>query len=244
MAEQDDVTKRTGRRELVVLLLAGAAGSGLVLLASRQQVGRVIVTAPHPLPVTSTLVSAQELLPAASALAIAALASMAAVLATRGLLRRITGLVTAALGVGAVFSAAASLKVADVLAAARHANISPANGGGGAISPGSTTAGAGGGQASGPLAGFPAHVVLAGSAWRVMMLGGAALVIVAGCAIVMLARRLPAMSSRYERTAAPSGAVPPAGPVTTRDAPVAASMWDSLSVGADPTAMPGDEGPG
>lgn len=239
MAGLDDVTRRAGRRELVLLLLAGAVGSGLVLLAARQQIGRVVVTAPHPLPVTSTPVSAQDLLPAVSALAIAGLASVAAVLATRGLLRRITGLVTAALGVGVVLSAAASLKVADVLAAARHVNVSPANGGGGAISAGSTTAGVGNGQAAGSLAGFPAHVVLAGSAWRALMLGGAVLIIIAGCAIVVRAQRLPAMSSRYERTSNP-----PTRPVATRAAPVAASMWDSLSVGADPTTMPGDDGAG
>src|SRR5262249_12191590 len=113
----------SGRRGLAVLLLGGVAGGGLVLLGTRQQVAKVVVTAPHPLPGTVTPVSAQHLLPAVAALAIAALASLAAVLATRGLLRRITGLITAALGVGVVISAAASLKAADVLTAAGHANI-------------------------------------------------------------------------------------------------------------------------
>lgn len=233
MAGVANVSSR-GRHELVVLLLAGAAGSGLVLLASRQQVARVVVTAPHLLPVTVTPVSTQDLLPAASALAIAALGSLAAVLATRGLLRRVTGLVTAALGLGAVISAAASLKAIDVLAAAGHANIAPANGGGGAISPGSTTAGGDSGKAVGSLAGFPAHVVFAGSAWRVLMLGGAALIIFVGCAIIARAGKLPAMSSRYERTPRAS-AGQRTGPGTRRAAPVPASLWDSLSVGADPT---------
>jgi uncharacterized membrane protein (TIGR02234 family) len=241
---------RSGRRELPVVLLCGAAGAGLVLLGTRQHIARVVVTAPHPLPVTITPVSAQDLLPAASALAIAALASMAAVLATRGLLRRITGLVTAALGVGVAFTAAASLKAADVLTAAGHANLSPANGAGGGIAPGSTTAGTDGGTAAGSLAGFPAHVEFAGSAWRALILAGAALIIIAGCAIIARAGRLPAMSSRYERTARPS--VPlTTGPLTTgptttgpRSARLAASvggiMWDSLSAGADPTVTTGD----
>src|SRR5215469_3636113 len=114
------------RRELVALLLGGAVGAGLVLLGTRQQVAKVVVTAPHPLPATVTPVSAQDLLPAAAALAVGALASLAAVLATRGVLRRVTALITAALAVGVAISAAGSLKAADVLTAARHANISPA----------------------------------------------------------------------------------------------------------------------
>jgi uncharacterized membrane protein (TIGR02234 family) len=273
-----------GRRELAALLLCGAAGAGLVLLGTRQQVASVVVTAPHPLPVTMTPVSAQDLLPAASALAVAALASLAAVLATRGLLRRITGLVTAALGIGVAITAAASLKAAEVLTAAGHANLSPANGAGGGVEPGSTTAGTDGGSTAGVLAGFPSHVEFAGPAWRVLMLAGTALIIVIGCAIIVRAGRLPAMSSRYERTArsavplateplttgppttgslaAGSPAAgslaagslttgPPAsGPPSARPAvagmatSVAASMWDSLNAGTDPTATPGDGGVG
>lgn len=233
---------RSGRRELAALLLCGAAGAGLVLLGTRQQVAAVVVTA-HPLPVTITPVSGQALLPAAGALAIAALASLAAMLATRGLLRRITGLITAALGVGVAITAAASLKVGDVLAAAGHANLSPANGAGGGIAPGSTTAGTNGGSAAGSLAGFPAHVEFAGSAWRVLMLAGAALIIIVGCAIIARAGRLPAMSGRYERTVTLTTGVRSARPVSRPAASVATSMWDSLNAGADPTATPGDAEP-
>jgi len=237
--ERAGAAVRSGRRELSVLLLCGAVGAGLVLLGTRQQVAKVVVTAPHPLPATVTPVSAQDLLPAAAALAIGALASLAAVLATRGVLRRVTGLITAALAVGVAISAAGSLKAADVLTAARHANISPANGAGGGVAPGSTTAGTNGGAGSGSLAGFPAHVEFAGSAWRVLILAGAALIIVVGCVIIARARRLPAMSARYERTARP--AVPPlASPVARPAASVAASMWDSLNAGADPTITTDD----
>jgi hypothetical protein len=249
---------RSGRRELAALLFCGAAGAGVVLLGTRQQVAKVIVTAPHPLPVTITPVDGQVVLPAVAALAVAALASLAAVLATRGLARRITGLITAALGIGVIIAATATVRAADVLTSAGHANISPANGAGGGIAPGSTTAGTNGG-AAGSLAGFPAHVEFDGSAWRVLILGGAALIIIAGCAIIARATRLPAMSSRYER-AAPTGprttgpattgpaTTGPAttgprtkGPVTRPAASVAASMWDSLNAGADPTAAPGDD---
>jgi uncharacterized membrane protein (TIGR02234 family) len=238
----------SGRQELAVLLLCGAAGAGLVLLGTRQLVAKVVVTAPHPLPDTVTPVSAQALLPAAAALAIAALASLAAVLGTRGLLRRITGLITAALGVGVAITAAASLRAGDVLRAARHANLSPANGAGGGIEPGSTTAGTNG-AAGGSLAGFPAHVEFGGSAWRVLILAGAVLIIIVGCAIIARARRLPAMSARYERNArARRTASATTGPATTGPRPVsrpaasvAASMWDSLNAGADPTVTAGDQ---
>src|SRR5262249_12780185 len=80
------------RRELAVLLACGAVGAGGILLASRQELAKVIVRAPRPLPDTVTSVSAQDLRPAIAALAVAGLASLAAVLATRGVLRRMTGL--------------------------------------------------------------------------------------------------------------------------------------------------------
>lgn len=257
MADQDGTgAARSGRRELAVLLLCGAVGAGLILLGTRQQVAKVVVTAPHPLPVTVTPVSAQDLLPATAALAIAALASLAAVLATRGPLRRITAVITAALGAGVAFTAVASLKAADVLTAAGHANISPADGAGGGIAPGSTTAGTNGGAAGGSLPGFPAHVQFAGSAWRVLMLAGAALIIIVGCAIIVRAQRLPAMSARYERTARSTGSATTgslttgsrttgrrsARPASRPAASVGASMWDALNAGADPTAAPGDAG--
>ena len=237
------VLAQSGRRELVALLLCGAAGAGLVLLGTRQQVAKVIVAAPHPLPVTITPVDGQALLPAVAALAVAALASLAAVLATRGLARRITGLVTALLGIGVIISAAARLRAADVLTAAGHANISPANGAGGGIAPGSTTTGTSGGTA-GSLAGFPAHVEFSGSEWRMLMLAGAVLIVIAGCAVIARATRLPAMSSRYERAAKPAGpqatAPGPARVAARPAASVAASMWDSLNAGADPTAADDD----
>jgi uncharacterized membrane protein (TIGR02234 family) len=236
----------SGRREFVALLLAGAAGAGLVLLATRQQVARVEVIAPHPLPATVTALNGQSLLPAASALAVAALASLAAVVATRGLLRRATGLITCGLGIVTGVCAASGFSVAQVLTAAGHANLSPASGAGGGVSPGSTTSGSGSGQAAGSLAGFPAHVIFAGSAWRVLMLTGAVLVVLAGVSVVAIANRLPAMSGRYERAsgvAAGRAAPPPTGRAERTLAASAAragrgeaaAMWDTLNAGADPT---------
>jgi hypothetical protein len=252
------VRRETGRREFAALLLVGAVGAALALLATRLEVARVVVKAPHPLPVTTTSVNSEILLPAVAPLAIAALASLAAVLATRGPLRRVTGVISAALGLGLVVSAAARVSAAQVLAAASHANISPAAGAGGGIAPGSTTAGTDSGGAVGSLAGFPAHVAFTGSAWRLMMLIGAALIVVVGVAIVALAARLPAMSARYERSPRPQVAAGAAGSVALpRESQVgavavsvagagtargdAASMWESLSAGADPTSGLADD---
>jgi hypothetical protein len=243
-------------RELAGVLAGGATGAGVVLLASRQGLARVIVRPPRPLPATVTALSAQDLRPAIAALAVAALASLAAVLATRGLLRRLTGLITIALGAGIALLAAGKVTSAAALAAAGRSGASPASGSGAGTAAGSVTAGTGSGTV-GSLAGFGSHVVLGGSAWRALMVVGAALVIAAGLIIGVRARRLPAMSGRYERSARPAaaaGTTSPGGPDgssspadhtgpagrtgSSRNHPGPASMWESLSAGTDPTAWP------
>jgi uncharacterized membrane protein (TIGR02234 family) len=221
------------RRNLAAILLGGAAGAGLVLLATRPQLARVVIHAPRPLPDTVTTVTAYNVRPAIAALAIAALASLAAVIATRGLLRRMTGLITVVLGAGVAVSAMAGVSAAAVLAAARHANSSPAGGGAGTAA-GSVTAGNGGSTATGSIAGFPMHVVLGGTGWRLMMLAGALLIVAAGIAVIVLARRLPVMSGRYDRQRAASAPMRPQQ--TVRPRPATAGMWESLSAGSDPTA--------
>ncbi|MGN6677774.1 MAG: Trp biosynthesis-associated membrane protein, partial [Streptosporangiaceae bacterium] len=169
--------------------------------------------------------------------ALAALASLAAVIATRGLLRRITGLITIALGAGVALSAMAGITAAAVLAAAGRVGSSPASGGGAGTAAGSVTAGNGGSAATGSIAGFPMHVVLGGTGWRLLMLAGALLIVAAGVAVVVLAGRLPVMSGRYERQRTASGQQ---SPRPARPRPAAASMWESLSAGGDPTATGSD----
>src|SRR5262252_2319353 len=109
---------RQPRRELLLLLLLGAAGAGLVLLVMRQGWARVETAAPRPLPASVVTVSGQALVPAASALALAALAGLAAVLATRRMLRRIAGVLLAGFGAGIAAAVLAGISAADVLAAA------------------------------------------------------------------------------------------------------------------------------
>jgi uncharacterized membrane protein (TIGR02234 family) len=229
-----------------LLLLAGAAGACVVLLAARQEFARVEVVPLHPLPVTITKVSGQDLMPALSALAIAALAAMAAVLATRGLMRRVTGLIAVLLGAGMAVTALGRTSKASVLAVVTHAGLS--SGGAGASNvPGSTTAGTDPGLSAGTLAGFPAHVLFTGSGWRALVVAGAVIVMCAGAAVIVRAVRLPAMSSRYERTApvklTAAAAVRAARSNASSDGQRAlpqsgnaARLWESLSAGADPTA--------
>ncbi len=154
-------------------------------------------------------------------------------LATRGWLRRLTGLITIALGAGAAVLASGGVTAADALAAAGRAGASPATGGGAGTAAGSVTAGNGGAAASGSIAGFPVHVVLGGTGWRVLIIAGAVLIVAAGAAVVALARRLPVMSGRYERRTVPAARAERGQPGRPRAA--ATSMWESLSAGADPT---------
>src|SRR6266851_9407 len=65
------------RREFGLVLLAGAAGSGLVVLAVRQAWAHAQFTPPRPLPAQDITVTGQQLVPLAGALALAALACLA-----------------------------------------------------------------------------------------------------------------------------------------------------------------------
>src|SRR5580700_8719135 len=100
------------RREFALVLLLGAVGAGLVLLATRQAWGQAIFVAPRPLPAQDVSVTGQELVPLASALALAALACLAAVIATRSVARRAVGVLLAVLGAGAALAASAGMRTA------------------------------------------------------------------------------------------------------------------------------------
>src|SRR6266849_6244085 len=79
------------RREFALVLLLGAAGAGLVVLAVRQAWAQAIFSPPRPLPTQDFSVTGQALVPLAGALALAALACLAAVIATRSVTRRAVG---------------------------------------------------------------------------------------------------------------------------------------------------------
>jgi uncharacterized membrane protein (TIGR02234 family) len=227
------------RREYLAVLLLGAAGAALVLLAVRQGWARVLTIEPRPLPATSVSVRGQDLVPAAGALGLAALAGLAAVIATRRTARRAVGGLLVLFGVGIILAVSLPVTTAQVRSAA--ASAAPSGAGGAASTVGSTAGSGGTGVAGLSLA---SHVTLGGAPWRwVVLLGGLA-VLAAGLLAAWRGASWPVMSSRYDQPAGPQGAA--AAPATDP-----AALWESLSQGIDPTepgpagaqsgAQPGDQ---
>ena len=236
------------------MLLLGAAGAGLALLAVRQGWARAVYTEPKPLPSQSITVTGQDLVPAAGALALAGLACLAAIIATRGVLRRVAGAVLALCGVGAAVAASGSLSAARIVAAASSkvsSSASVASGGSG-----STTGGSGTGSSAGAVVtgDSSVHTVLLGVPWRVAVFAGAAALITAGLLTVWRGTRWPVMSGRYERPAGQTGQTGPATPTRrprpgpgSAPAPAQldqAALWDSITRGDDPTLGPDPGAPG
>jgi uncharacterized membrane protein (TIGR02234 family) len=241
------------RREFALVLLLSAAGAGLVVLAARQAWAQAIFTPPRPLPTQDFSVTGQELVPLASALALAALACLAAVIATRSVVRRAVGALLAVLGAGAAAAASAGVQTATVLAAA-SANATGAGFGG------STTSGTSPGGAAHAIIvpGSSGRAVMAGAPWRAVAVVGAIVIVLAGLATVWRGPRWPVMSARFDRPqrgsagmgkGSPGGWVPPEArgsggspPRASRLVPPgqqrpasSAAMWESLSRDIDPT---------
>src|SRR5580658_2150500 len=225
------------RREFGLVLLLGAAGAGLVVFAVRQTWAQAIFTPPRPLPAQDISVTGQELVPLASALALAALACLAAVIATRSLARRVAGVVLAALGGGAAVAAAVPIHASAVLAAALTQGTSGAPGG-------STTSGiSSGGTAHGLIiAGSAAHAVMTGTPWRAAAVCGGVVIMLTGLATAWRGPSWSVMSARFERHQGGRGGLGgtvspqdrgfpggrPRGPAQPPRASTA-SMWESLS---------------
>ena len=214
------------RREYALGLALGAVGAGVVLLSARQGWARVSTPAPAPLPASVVSVSGQDLVPLAGALSLAALASLAAVIATRRLARRLAGLLMAAFGVVIAVAVCLPLAASDVRGAARVSAVSQAGsataGGAAGVTPGAVP---GGGAAPGIMA--AGHVTMTAALWRPAAVAGALIIVAAGLLVAWRGARWPVMSSRYE---------PPeqAGRKPVADG---AALWDALSSGADPTVL-------
>jgi len=163
------------RREFTLVLLGGAAGAGLVVLATRQAWAHAVFTPPKPLPAQDIAVTGQQLVPLAGALALAALACLAAVIATRSVLRRAVGVLLAVLGAGTAAAVLASLRAPAVLAAAKATATHQI------------------------VITGPGHAVLAGAPWRAAAVAGAVAIVLAGLATAWRGPRWPVMSARFER---------------------------------------------
>jgi uncharacterized membrane protein (TIGR02234 family) len=215
------------RREYLLTLLAGAVGAAVVLLAARQGWARVVTIEPRPLPTSRIAVRGQDLVPAAGALGLAALAGLAAVLATRRFARRVVGGLLALFGAAIVVSVSLPVTAAQVRSAAAGATAQASSVPGGSTIGSGTTPGTGGSGVGGLT--LASQVEMAAFPWRWAVLCGGLLVIAAGLMVAWRGARWPVMSSRYEQPASrkPAAAADPA------------SLWESLSQGLDPT----DSGP-
>ncbi len=160
------------RRELSLVLAAGAAGAGLVLLAVAQPWARASFAPVPPLPASHVTVTGHELVPAAGALGLAALACLAALIATRGVARRVTGALLAVAGAVIAIGAAASVRPAHVAAAAAAHSLGPA---------------------SAP------RLAMAAFPWWAAAAAGGLVIVATGVLAAWRGTRWPGMSGRYDR---------------------------------------------
>lgn len=220
----------TLRREYLVTLLTGAAGAGIVLLACREQWAQAVFTQPKPLPPQVIDVTGNDLVPLASALALATLAGLAAVIATRGAFRQAAGVLLALFGAATGAAVMATVTSAAVLSVAASKVAAP---GAAAVSgaAGSTTSGVTGGSGL-VISGSVGRAVMTGTPWHVTVFAGALLIFAAGLATALRGPDWPVMSSRYD---APGAQEERAGARLAAVALDSATMWESLSVGGDPT---------
>jgi len=237
-------TARLARRELILTLLLGAVGAGLVFLASRQSWAHVRTVPPKPLPASSVTITGTSLVPYVDALALAGLATLAAVLASRGLARRLTGVLLAVLGASVAASAYTVSSAAAVSAA--NSTVGPASAAAGSVMDGGTGQAA---SAAPNVAGAIPHVTFSAAGWQALVVFGAVAMISAGVLVALRAGRMAVMSSRYDsptavRRGAESSQAASAGPITaaatittaaTRTIPATRTTEAQRSTGAQRT---------
>ncbi len=223
------------KRQYGYTLLVGAVGAGLILLALRAQWAQAVFTPQKPLTAEVVAVSGNDLVPVAEALALAALAGLIAVIATRGVARRAVGVLLALFGAGAGAAVLSAVTASAVLSVAAGKVASPESA---ALSgsAGSTTSGSSGSGAV-VIGGTPGHAIMSGTPWQAAVIVGALLIFAAGLATALRGQDWPVMSARYDapgarETAPADGAAGQARAARPADA---ASMWESLNGGQDPT---------
>lgn len=241
---------RGPRQELTVALLLGAVGAGLIFLATRQGWAHVRTIPPKPLPASLVTVTGAALVPYADALVLAGLATLAAILATRRIVRRLAGGLLAVTG-AALAASAFTLTPASAISAATS-NATPET-----AAAGSVMAGSGAAQGSAPnVAGAASHVTFGAGGWQALVVVGAILMISAGGLVAWRAGRMAVMSSRYDAptgaarapSTGPDGPAEPAATALTAGAADAAgapeparvdaaSAWEALTRGEDPTVV-------
>ncbi len=168
------------RRGYVIALLLELIGAGGALLVALRTWQVVTTRRAAPLPDDVLRVSGRTIDSASTAFALVALAGVVAVLATRGVIRRLVGLLVALAGAGLVWRAIVSWDAVGVdrarsLIADRHRTLTLGDG----VVPAVTV-----------------HTV-----WPALSLACGVLVAVAGGLVAWRGQRWQAMSSRYETPA-------------------------------------------
>ena len=168
---------KLARREFSLALAAGAAGAGIVLLAAAATMGTCVVRARRRRcrSLASPLLGTNWCPPRTHS-GSPRLACLAAVIATRGVVRRVAGVLLALLGV--LIAAAATMSV-------RHAHVAAA-----AAARSLATAGA------------PRLTMAAFPWWAAAAVGGL-LIVAAGVLAAWRGPRWPGMSGRYDRPGGP-----------------------------------------
>jgi uncharacterized membrane protein (TIGR02234 family) len=206
------------RAEFATALLAEIVGAAVVLLVATREWQTITTVRARPFAADVLGVSGRALDDAPTACGLVALAGVVAVLATKGVLRRVVGGLVALAGLAIVWRSIAAIPAVGMQRAA------------GLVRDRHETVGVG---ASAVLA---QHVTVH-PGWAVLSVVGGVLIAAAGVAIAWRGGRWVGMSARYERPAADD----PSRPVTAEDAQQArtradATMWTALERGDDPTA--------
>ena len=224
------------KRQYGYALLAGAVGAGLILLALRAQWAQAVFTPQKPLTAEVVSVSGTDLVPLAEALALATLAGLIAVIATRGVARRAVGALLALFGAGAGAAVLTAVTAKTVVSVAAGKVASPESAALSGTAAGSTTSGSSGSGAV-VVSGSAGHAIINGTPWQAAVIVGALLIFAAGLGTALRGQDWPVMSARYDAPGArdAAGADGAAGQERAARPSDAASMWESLNGGGDPT---------
>jgi len=205
------------RAEYGLALLLDLIGAGAALLVSTRHWQSVLTPRPRPFRDDLLQVAGRTVDAAPTALALVALAGVIAILATKGVPRRIVGVVVALAGIGLAWQSLTGLQAIGVARARtlvqdKHAGI----------------------QLGSAVPQVSVH-----SGWAVLSCVCGVLVLLAGVLVAWRGHRWGAMSAKYEPPAG-GGTAAVAPPESAEDAERArlradASMWSALDRGDDPT---------
>ncbi len=195
------------RIEYAAALLMDVLGAGVLLLVSTQYWQRIVTPRGRPFTDDILKVQGRVIDSAPTALALVALAGVVAVLATRGMTRRVLGALILLAGAGLIWRSASAIPAVSTsralaLVREKHPRVSVSS----TVVP---------------------HVIT-DSIWGALSIGCGVLVLLGGLLIMVRGAEWGAMSTRYEAPGARND-----DPVTRHRAD--AALWGALDRGEDPT---------